>query len=166
MNEWAKTLVVTSSNPADFKQRITPRLPPFLESLELHSDIWTLEIASSLKLAKLYGTDFLQRSFTRSASWDRLKFFAGNLNYQEMLRRHRWSVFFLIKFRGHAFLHIPCTPKQNVFCCCSFNASKGSPSKGIQNYTDCYYEEENPRKAWDGDPQRDMLQIKKLLQIR
>ena len=89
MNEWAKTLVVTSSNPADFKQRITPRLPPFLESLELHSDIWTLEIASSLNLAKLYGTDFLQGSFTRSASWDRLKFFAGNLNYQEMLGRHR-----------------------------------------------------------------------------
>ena len=109
MNEWAKTLVVTSSNPADFKQRITPRLPPFLESLELHSDIWTLEIASSLKLAKLYGTDFLQRSFTRSASWDRLKFFAGNLNYQEMLGRHRWSVFFLIKFRGQDFciFHAP-----------------------------------------------------------
>ena len=25
--------------------------------------------------------------------------------------------------------------------------------KGIQNYTDSKYEEENPRKAWDGGPQ-------------
>lgn len=121
MNELAKTLVVTSSNTGDFMQRITSRLPPFLESLGLHSDIWTLEIASS---SKLYGTDFLQRLVAAQYFMGSFKVLCGKseLNYflEIIIISKCWAVivatvsFSLLNLRT-SFLHIPCTPKQNVF---------------------------------------------------
>ena len=85
-----------------------------------------------------YGTDFLQRSITRSTSWDRLRFFAGNLNPKKKIMKKYVGPslapksVFPYQISRTRFLRIPCTPKQNVFCCCSFKASKGSPWRGFK----------------------------------